>query len=91
MSNILRTKWEIVWLGVLAVLWTCESSHAHCVTERPLILIAALAGYTTSPAAKDSEVECWEEDENGNIVDDDVQGCQSDNSLFSPARIDFIS
>lgn len=55
-SNILRTKWEIVWLGVLAVLWS------------------SLAGYTTTPAAKDSEVECWEEDENGNIVEDNVQG-----------------
>ncbi|KIM25250.1 hypothetical protein M408DRAFT_17393 [Serendipita vermifera MAFF 305830] len=55
-SNILRTKWEVVWLGVLAILWT------------------SLAGYTTTPAAHDNEVECWDEDENGNIVDANVDG-----------------
>lgn len=59
-SNILRTKWELVWLGVLAILWT------------------SLAAYTTTPAAKDSEVECWEEDENGNIIADNVQGYSND-------------
>jgi len=59
-STILRTKWELVWLGALAILWT------------------SLAGYTTSPAAKDSEVECWEEDDDGNIVEDNVQGYSND-------------
>jgi len=59
-SNILRTKWELVWLGALAVLWT------------------ALAGYTTSPAAKDNEVECWDEDENGNVVETNVDGYSND-------------
>lgn len=55
-SNILRTKWELAWLGVLALLWT------------------SLAGYTTTPAAKDNEVECWEEDEEGVVVDSNVEG-----------------
>ncbi|KAG8843242.1 hypothetical protein FRC20_004030, partial [Serendipita sp. 405] len=59
-SNILRTKWELAWLGVLAILWT------------------ALAGYTTSPAAKDNEVECWDEDEDGVVVEADVQGYSND-------------
>lgn len=59
-SIILRTKWELVWLGALAVLWT------------------ALAGYTTSPAAKDNEVECWDEDEQGNVVDTNVEGYSND-------------
>jgi hypothetical protein len=38
-------------------------------------LMVALAGYTTSPAAKDNEVECWNEDENGNVVETNVDGC----------------
>ena len=37
--------------------------------------MVALAGYTTSPAAKDNEVECWDEDENGNVVEANVDGC----------------
>lgn len=54
-----------------------------CVTDSDRPEMTALAGYTTTPAAKDSEVECWEEDQNGNIVADNVQGCQSDTLCFS--------
>ncbi|PVF91214.1 hypothetical protein CPB86DRAFT_792203 [Serendipita vermifera] len=42
------------------------------------LLWTALAGYTTTPAAKDSQVECWDEDEDGNVVEANVDGYSND-------------
>ncbi|PVF91578.1 hypothetical protein CPB86DRAFT_878432 [Serendipita vermifera] len=40
--------------------------------------LVTLAGYTATPAAKDSGVECWDEDEDGNVVEANVDGYSND-------------